>query len=315
MARNRKRFYGLGLGARVHVVGVGKFGLSVVNNMFGDIDPQACIGVSRMMGVTGDQSVTSILPSVSRDESEILFDIIFNSDLVFIVADIDMEENNPLLDSICDKLEDNGISTYLVIPATNSFEIADPYSLADGEKSLVLEGLLLVSESSMSQPDLHSSEPKGARVDHLAGLMINQLYEPITKGSFVAVDFADLQSVMRRSLLRFGVGTSSGIEKACEAANKALACLANQELDPAKIKSAWCVLNGSSKLEMGDYNAVSKVISNSVGDDCITRLVVCLDESLGDTIMVTIVAGREIGSSQAGPTHDLLSESSECASS
>ena len=108
----------------------------------------------------------------------------------------------------------------------------------------------------------------------------------------VNLDFADVKSIMSNAgAALMGVGEASGDNAAVEAVKKAIASpLLETGIDSAR----GILLNfmGSNDLPMVQVNEASTTVQEAAHPDAEIIWGVSLDESLGDTIIVTIIATR-----------------------
>ena len=108
----------------------------------------------------------------------------------------------------------------------------------------------------------------------------------------INLDFADVQSIMNNAgVALMGVGEASGDNAAVDAVKKAISSpLLETSVDSAR----GILLNfmGSESLSMVQINEASTTVQEAAHPDANIIFGVSLDESLGDTIVVTIIATR-----------------------
>ena len=117
----------------------------------------------------------------------------------------------------------------------------------------------------------------------------------------INLDFADVQSIMNNAgAALMGVGEASGDNAAVEAVKKAIASpLLETSIDSAR----GILLNfmgAQDNLPMMEINEASTTIQEAAHPDAEIIWGVSVDESLGDTIIVTIIATR-FGEENAAP--------------
>lgn len=293
-------------GAIVRVIGVGAFGLRVVGNMVGRIHKVECFGVVQKDSA-GPANLTLVsLPRCSnQDHHDVapLLEKLGTPDLVFIVTNLDEEDG--LLKDICTALHNGNIPTFLVIPesaCTMERKIGSA-GLKSTEK-VTLDGVLILSESSMAPPYLPSWNVQDASSlqDHIFQLAIRQISDLITSHSLMGIDYADVMVTICGGMMQFGAGIAYGDEGAFRAAEKASACLIKQGVELQTIASMLNSVYGSSNImNMDDYNSVSKFIHGQINDECNYRIGVINDDSLGDYLLVSFIAVRRSSEEEVFP--------------
>jgi len=79
-------------------------------------------------------------------------------------------------------------------------------------------------------------------------------------------------------------------DKALIAAKKATACLKMQGDELQSLSSVLVSIYGSNNMTMDDYNSVNKFIHEQVNEECAIRIGIIIDDSLGDSILVNLLA-------------------------
>ncbi len=281
-------------GAIVRVIGVGTFGLRVAGNMAGSIHNAECIGV-----VKNDSAGPGNLPLVSlplisnQDHHDVapLLELLGTPDLIFIVANLNEEDG--LLEDICNALHNVNIPTFLVIPeSVRTMERKTGITGLERAEKVTLDGVMILSESSMEPPNLPTWNVQDASSIqyNLFKLAIRQIVELITNNS-MGMDYHDVMVTICGGLLQFGAGISSGKDGAQKAAEKASACLLEQGVELQKLSGCLISVCGSNDImKMDDYNAVNEFIHNQTNEECVIRIGVIYDDSLGDNLLVSFIA-------------------------
>ena len=122
----------------------------------------------------------------------------------------------------------------------------------------------------------------------------------------INLDFADVQSIMNNAgAALMGVGEASGDNAAVEAVKKAIASpLLETSIDSAR----GILLNfmgAQDNLPMMEINEASTTIQEAAHPDAEIIWGVSVDESLGDTIIVTIIATR-FGEENVAPVEEKI---------
>lgn len=285
-----------GQGAIFRVIGVGTFGLRVVGNMVGSINGIECIGV-----VQEGSTCTDILPLVSlplisnQDHHDVapLLEKLGTPDLNFIVANLDEEDG--LLEDICNALHNANIPTFLVLPES---------ALSMERKAEVtLDGVMIVSASSMEPPYPQSwiVQDASSIQDNLFQLAIRQIVELMLSNS-MGMDYHDVMVTICGGLIRFAAGISSGKDGAKKAAEKASAGLLKQGVELQMLSGCLISVCGSNDImKMDDYNIANEFIHNHANEECVIRIGVIYDDSLGDNLLVSFIATHKPSEEEVFP--------------
>jgi cell division protein FtsZ len=128
--------------------------------------------------------------------------------------------------------------------------------------------------------------------DNLFQFAIRQIVELITNNS-MGMDYHDVMVTICGGLIQFGAGIASGKEGALRAAEKASACLLNQGVELQSLSGCLISVCGSNNIiKMDDYNSVNEFIHNQTSEECVIRIGVVYDDSLGDNLLVSFTAAR-----------------------
>jgi cell division protein FtsZ len=115
--------------------------------------------------------------------------------------------------------------------------------------------------------------------------------ELITVPGLINVDFADVRTVMREmGDAVMGSGVASGEGRAIEAAN---AAISSPLLDDVSISGAQGVLvniTGGPTMSLYEVEEATEIIHAAAGDDANVILGAVIDETMGDEMMVTVIA-------------------------
>merc|ERR1711957_1029097 len=112
----------------------------------------------------------------------------------------------------------------------------------------------------------------------------------IIKPGLINVDFADVRSVMSNAgTALMGIGIGSGKTGAEDAAGAAISSpLLDSTIDNAK--GVVFNISGGSDLSLADVNRAARLIYDTVEEDANVIFGALIDESLGDSISITVLA-------------------------
>ena len=129
--------------------------------------------------------------------------------------------------------------------------------------------------------------------------------EIITVPGEINVDFADVRRVMREmGDAMMGTGTSTGENRAMEAAQAAISSPLLEGVSIAGAQGILINISGSDEMAMWEVEEATSIIHEAAGDDAEIIQGVVIDEALGDKMMVTVVAtgfNRKVAQVQPKP--------------
>ncbi|MCK5729879.1 MAG: cell division protein FtsZ [Draconibacterium sp.] len=131
-----------------------------------------------------------------------------------------------------------------------------------------------------------------AKADNILAIAAKGIAEIITVPGYINVDFADVETVMRKSgLAVMGTGIADGENRAIEATKNALnsPLLNNNDIRGAK-DILLNITSGNSEVTMSEIGEITEFIQNMAGFDANIIWGNGKEELLGEQISVTIIA-------------------------
>jgi len=302
--------------ARIRVVGVGGGGGNAVDDMISrgmenvefiviNTDMQALErngaqyrlqagkNLTRGLGAGADPSVG--YRAVEEDKEEISA-VLSGSDMVFVTAGMGGGTGTggaPVVANLA-----NGSGALVVGIATKPFHFENKRRMSQAEEGIEelrkhVDTLIVIPNQKL----LSLVEKSTALAD--AFKLANQVLYNATRGiaeiisvpGLVNVDFADVRTIMRdMGDALMGSGTASGENRAVEAAHSAIS---SPLLDGVSIAGAQGVLvniTGGAELSLNEVDEANTIIIEAAGDDANVIFGAVIDDSMGDELMVTVIA-------------------------
>lgn len=284
--------------AIIHIVGIGKTGLRAVGKMVGRIHKVECLGVQF---ASEDFYPLNTLPMINLSETTLGGDTlnfthfiktVQNSDLIFLVADLNDGINNLLWD-ICTAVRKPYTAVILVVPETLD-DIGTPIAITEQVTTLrtSVDGVILVSSRSLIPLNLYATKvfDDTAMHDYLLRHAIEKVTDIITTTSFMCMDFADVLTIIKGDgIMRCGTGIALGKERGIHATEKAFNALKLQGIGSIIISPRLlCCITGSNEMTMEDYNNVNELLHSAVSEDSNIKIGVTRNDEMGNILMVTI---------------------------
>ena len=312
------------LKARIKVVGVGGGGGNALNTMI-----QSCLKNVEFISANTDAQAlkTSLAPTKiqlgvevthglgagadpevgrkSAEESETLIrENLSGTEMVFITAGMGGGTGTGAAPVVAKLAKESGALTVGVV--TKPFDFEGRVRMQNAEDGLeelrkCVDTLIVIPNDRIFSVIKHGARATDAFeiVDDVLNCAVKGISDLITKPGRINLDFADVKRVMEgkgRALM--GTGVADGDDRAAEAAQTAIS---SPLLEDNSIDGATGVLiNITAGTDIGiqEIQHASSIIRSAVHDDAEIIFGWVEDETVGDELMVTVIAtgfGREPG--------------------
>ena len=304
-------------GACLKVIGVGGGGSNAVNSManspemsmvtfiVANTDAQALDISSVHHRVQLGEKITKGLgagsnPDIGRRAAEEDLDVVINlikgADILFLTGGMGGGTGSGALPVIAHAARELGILTVGVV--TKPFTFEGRRRMAHADEAIrnlkqSVDTLLVVPNQKL----LDTVDAKISMLDAFAlsnnvlKQAIQGISDIITKPGHINVDFADVRSIMKdMGLAIMGIGRKSGEGRAREAAIQAITSPLLEEVSIEGARGVLINVTGNLELGLHEINDAAEVIYDLVSEDANIILGSVIDETLGDEIMVTVIA-------------------------
>ncbi|MFA6307820.1 MAG: cell division protein FtsZ [Patescibacteria group bacterium] len=301
--------------ANIKVIGVGGSGGSAVNRMVAskirgvdfiavNTDAQALhssialnkihIGKMTTKGLGAGMDPDLGLKSAEENEQDIM-DQISGADMVFITCGLGGGTGTGAAPLIADIAREAGALTVAVVTKPFTFEGVHRRDIAErGLERLIdkVDTIITIPNDRLLQIiDKKTSLLEAfSIVDEVLKQGVQGISEVITVPGLVNVDFADVKTIMSQSgSALMGIGKASGENRAHDAAKAAI----DSPLLELSIDGATGVLftiSGGSDLTMFEVNEAAEVITSNCDPEAKIIFGTVIDEALGDSVKVTVIA-------------------------
>lgn len=120
---------------------------------------------------------------------------------------------------------------------------------------------------------------------------VQGIAELITREGLVNLDFADVKTVMSKTgMAMMGTGSASGENRAYEAAQAAVSNPLLEDVDLTNACGVLVNIMAGGDLTMGEFEEIGSCMSELAGPDATVVVGTVIDENMGDSIRVTLVA-------------------------
>ncbi len=302
--------------AKIKVIGVGGAGGNAINNMIesnltgvnfisANTDIQA-LGISKapVKLQIGDKITEGLgagaNPEVGREaaleSAEGIRNALKESHMVFITAGFGGGTGTgaaPVIAEICKEL---GALTVAVVTRPFSFE--GRRRLRQAEEGI--DEIKTIADTVITIPNdrLRGLASKNAtmiemfkKADEILLHSVKGITDLILMPGLVNLDFADVKTTMEKAgMAIMGIGTSSGENRAIEAAERAISHPLLEELSISGAKGVLMNITSSSDLTMEEMTEASERIYSEVGEDADIIWGTVIDDDLGEEMRVTVIA-------------------------
>jgi cell division protein FtsZ len=301
--------------ARIKVLGVGGGGCNAVNRMIAeglqgvefvaiDTDAQA-LGMSHAPNRVriGDKSTKGIESGgdpgtgakAAEESSDELYELIYGSDMVFIVAGMGSGTGSGGAPVIANIAKKTGAVTIGVVTKPFNFEGTRRRAVAEEGierlKEQVDTLIAIPNDRLLEIIDRRASIQDAFRIaDDALRQVVQGISEPITVPGLINLDIADVQYIMvEGGAALMAIGRGQGDNKAVEAAEMAIASsLPDVTIDGAR--SIFFNVTGGPDLSLFDVSEAAVIIRKSVHPEANVVFGSVFDENMSNEVRITVIA-------------------------
>ncbi|MBW2055195.1 MAG: cell division protein FtsZ [Deltaproteobacteria bacterium] len=302
--------------AKIVVIGVGGAGGNAINNMIdsklqgvkfiaANTDSQALDISKASMRMQIGEKLTQGLgagadPQIGRDaaleNSEAIKKTFEGSHMVFITAGFGGGTGTGAAPVIAELCKEIGALTVAVVTKPFSFEGQKRTKQADEG----INSLKKVADTVITIPNdrLRGLASKNAKMtdmfkkaDEILLHSVKGITDLIMMPGLINLDFADVRTTMSKAgMAIMGIGTSSGENRAMEAAERAISHPLLEDISISGAKGVLINIASNSDLTMEEMTEASERIYNEVGENAEIIWGTVIDDTLGDEMRVTVIA-------------------------
>lgn len=304
------------LSAKIKVVGVGGGGSNAVDNMIrtnlsgaefviANTDAQALKASVANVKIQLGEKITKGLgaganPEIGKQSAievkDRIYEILDGSDMIFITAGLGGGTGTGGAPIIAEIAKEIGALTVAVVTKPFMFEgnkrmrqaeegLAELKSVVDTVITIPNQRLLAVAGKSTSMVDAFK------KVDEVLLQAVKGISDLINIQGIVNVDFADVRTIMSEmGMALMGTGMAEGENKALEAAQKAISSPLLEDISIEGARGLLINVAGGSDMTLFDVNEAAEKIKAEAHPDANIIFGAVIDESMGDKMMLTVIA-------------------------
>lgn len=302
---------------KIKVIGVGGGGNNAVNQMIvSDIDEVEYILVNTEKGILerantngcktlqigketaqglGAGANPEVGEKAAKESIEDINKILDGTDLLFLTAGMGGGTGTGAIPVIAEAAKKKGILTIGIVTKPFSFEgklRKTRASIGIDKLKPNVNALIIISNDKLLENTENNVSILNAfkLTDDILKQGIQSITDIINSVGTINVDFADVRTILEYSGFSYmGIGKSSSENKIIEATMNAL----NNPLTESGIDNAKGVIfniKGSEDISLEDINRSAQLIGDRVSEDANVIFGTVIDETLGDEVIVTVVA-------------------------
>ncbi len=302
--------------AKIKVIGIGGGGGNAINNMVNEdqivevdfialnTDAQALLNslasvkvqigeqITRGLGAGANPDIGSKAAEESRDKIQ---ELVKDTDMVFITAGLGGGTGTGAAPIVAEEAKKAGALTVAVVTKPFLFEGSRRMAIAQEGADLLREKV----DTLITIPNQRLMETAGKNLTFLEAFKladsvltqgVKSISDLITTPGLINVDFADVKTIMQDAgSALMGIGTSSGEDRAVNAAKMAIA----SPLLEVSIQGAKGILFniiGPSDLTMEEVSRAAELISQSASKDANIIFGARIDPDMVDKIQISVIA-------------------------
>lgn len=301
--------------AVIKVIGVGGGGSNAVEHMLEqqfegvefivcNTDRQALQGCTARTTVQLGNELTKGLgaganPEVGKraaqEDRMKIQELIAGTDMLFITAGMGGGTGTGAAPVIAEIAKDLGVLTVAVVTKPFPFEGQRRMQVAEAgimELSQCVDSLITIPNAKLLTvlgKGVSLLEAFKAANGVLQGA-VQGISELITRPGLINVDFADVKTVMSEmGMAMMGTASASGDNRACEAAESAVASPLLEDISLAGAKGVLVNITAGMDMSIGEFEEVGEVIKNFTSDQATVVVGTVIDPEMSDELRVTIV--------------------------
>jgi len=304
-------------GANLKVIGIGGAGCNAVNWMMrsGDLDrvdfiatntdaqsldlstakKKIHLGVKITKGL-GAGSNPDLGRRAAEEDIDAILESLMGTDILFLTAGLGGGTGTGALPVIARAAKELGILTIAIVTKPFLFEgKRRQYFAQEAIKHLKddVDTLLVVPNQRLleiSDKDISMLDAFGKSNDIVKQAVMG-ISKIITDAGLINVDFADVRSIMKdMGMAIMGTGRASGQDRARNAALKAISSPLLEEVNIQGARGVLINITGNENLGLYEINDAAMLLYEMVREDANIILGSVVDNSVGDEIIITVIA-------------------------
>jgi cell division protein FtsZ len=252
---------------------------------------------AKMTGGLGAGANAEIGKQAALENTDMIVEMLQDSDMVFVTAGMGGGTGTGAAPVIANLAKELGALTVAVV--TKPFGFEGPRRMRLAQEGLSMLASAADTVIAIPNDRLLALVPKGTSffesfkvADDLLRQAVQGISDIIITPGLINRDFSDIKATMvGMGYAMLGTATGSGDNAAVEAARLAISCPLLEESRITGSRGILINITGSSKLGLHEVNEACNIIREAAGcDEVQINFGVIMNESLGDTVKITVIA-------------------------
>ncbi|KAL7578231.1 hypothetical protein ACA910_012653 [Epithemia clementina (nom. ined.)] len=260
--------------------------------------------VTRGLGAGGNPDIGRMAAEESRKE---ITEVVAGTDLCFVTSGMGGGTGSGAAPVVAEVAKESGCLTVGIV--TKPFVFEGKRRMKQAVEAIErlrqnVDTVIVVSNDRLLEiiPDDTPMERAFAVADDILRQGVVGISDIIVKPGLINVDFADVRAIMNNAgTALMGIGIGAGKTAATDAAAAAISSpLLDSTIDNAK--GVVFNISGGPRLSLNEVNQAAKLIYSTVEADANVIFGALVDETLGDSISITVLA---TGFSEKGSSNEM----------
>jgi len=219
-----------------------------------------------------------------------------DADIVFLTGGMGGGTGSGAMPVIAQALKERSILSIAIVTKPFNFEGKKRATIAQEAiaqlKKSVDTLIIMPNQNLLNVVDANTSMIDAFNIiNGVLGQSVKSISDIITKPGHINVDFADVRTIMKdRGMAIMGTARASGPDRALEATMNAISSPLFENMNMKGSQSVLLNITGSSNLSLHEISQAASIIYEQADTNAQIILGSVIEESLGDSVQVTIIA-------------------------
>nr|WP_311195355.1 cell division protein FtsZ [Suttonella sp. R2A3] len=254
------------------------------------------LGVQTTRGL-GAGSKPEVGRRAAEEDRERIQEVLAGADMVFVAAGMGGGTGTGAAPVIGEIARDMGILTVAIVTKPFHFEGAKRMQKAEAGLEQLKKSVdcLIVIPNDRISAVMDDDAPlldSFKTVDDVLKNGVLSLANVIQRDGLINMDLEDVKTIMsERGIAMMGTGEAEGEDRARAATEKAISSPLLENIDLSRARGLLVNVSANASMKKSEYIAVGELINSLIDEDLVNvKLGLMIDEELGDTFRVTVVA-------------------------
>lgn len=254
------------------------------------------LGVETTKGL-GAGSKPEVGRRAAEEDRERIQEILVGADMVFIAAGMGGGTGTGAAPVIAELAREMGILSVAIVTKPFFFEGTQRMKKAEAGLEVLkksVDCLIVIPNDRISAVMGEDATLLGSfkTVDDVLKNGVQSIANVIQREGLINTDLEDVKTIMsERGIAMMGTGEAEGEDRARAATEKAISSPLLENIDLSRARGLLVNVSANASIKQPEYMAVGELISSLIDEERVNmKIGLMIDEELGDTFRVTVVA-------------------------